>query len=816
MDRSSNPEQELAFNYICQTNRHVFLTGKAGTGKTTFLHRVRAEVPKRMAVAAPTGVAAINAKGVTIHSLFQLPFGVILPGMIRERSFRFSQRKLDLIRCLDLLIIDEISMVRADVLDGIDEMLRRLRGSRESFGGVQLLMIGDLHQLPPVVSDNDWHQLRGHYETAYFFGSHALRKARPATIQLKRIYRQSDERFIGLLNKVRNNQLDATVLSALNERFVANFVPAEEAGYITLTSHNRAAEQLNTARLNALRGKSWTFRATTKDDFPEKLYPNQPELCFKVGAQVMFNKNDTVLHEYFNGKIGKITAIRDEQIVVQCPGDKDPIYVEPVVWENRKFEADPQSREVIDVVIGTYTQHPLKLAWAITIHKSQGLTFDKVVIDAAAAFAHGQVYVALSRCRTFDGIVLSSRIGDESVRTDKVVKDYSQQAAARQPGPDELLADRRRFQLRCLRRLFAAEALARTAARLERELLEHERYMQGGALPIYQQAYGQLREKVLTLSEKFLPHLDNYARQPPLLDNNAELQARLKAAAGYFLPPLRQDFLPMLDNLPIMSDNQQVLKTVKKHYLQVQRAAFVWVRMLEAVAQGFDSQRFLRQQADAAADFDEQQRKQKGTSRKTVQNLPHPVLYARLEEWRAAKAREQNIQAARVLKTATLLELNHVLPTRKKHLLAVKGFGASRYQKVGEEVLDIIRQYAEKRDIATDQLDKASGKVKEDTKAISLELFRSGQDIASIAAHRKLTETTIEGHLAHWVRTGEIAATELLPPKLLATLTAYFAEHPELPLREAHAAHAGAYSYGQLRIAQAAWEMTHALTREKE
>jgi ATP-dependent exoDNAse (exonuclease V) alpha subunit len=402
---TTNPELELAFEYVNATNRHIFLTGKAGTGKTTFLHRIRDQVPKRMAVVAPTGVAAINARGVTIHSLFQLPFGVLTPDRIRAElpKRRFSGKKINLLKSLDLLVIDEISMVRADVLDALDAVLRRYRRNRRPFGGLQLLMIGDLHQLPPVVKDQDWEQLRPHYDTAYFFGSLALRQAKPTVVQLKHIYRQSDGHFIDLLNKVRNNRIDATVLEQLNSRYRPDFRPYGEEGYITLTSHNRTARAINTEKLAELPGQATVFQAEVNGDFPESMYPNEPELHFKVGAQVMFNKNDSYPDRlYYNGKIGRITAIAGEEITVQCPGEA-PITVGPVAWENRKYSINSVTKEVSDSIVGTYTQHPLRLAWAITIHKSQGLTFERVVIDAEAAFAHGQVYVALSRCKSFEG-----------------------------------------------------------------------------------------------------------------------------------------------------------------------------------------------------------------------------------------------------------------------------------------------------------------------------------------------------------------------------------------------------------------------------
>lgn len=802
---ATNPELELAFEYVSQTNRHVFLTGKAGTGKTTFLHRIRAEVPKRMAVVAPTGVAAINAKGVTIHSLFQLPFGVLLPGMTTERSRRFSAKKQALIRSLDLLVIDEISMVRADVLDGIDEVLRRLRRSKEPFGGLQLLMIGDLHQLPPVVKDTDWYQMREHYDTAYFFGSRALRAARPATIQLKHIYRQSDQTFIGLLNKVRNNQMDQSVFDTLNQRYVPNFEPADEEGYITLSSHNYTARRINSEQLSRLAGQVFSFHAEVEGNFPESMYPNTAELRFKVGAQVMFNKNDTVLHEYFNGKIGKITAIRDDQIVVQCPGDDEPIYVEPVVWENRKFEMNATTKEVEDTIIGTYTQHPLKLAWAITIHKSQGLTFDKVVIDAESAFAHGQVYVALSRCKTFEGIVLRSRIGGSSVRTDTVVKTYSEQTEENQPGEEELLADKRAFQINCLRQLFAGEPLQLASQRLNRALLENERYLQGGATAAFARLHRLLNEQVITVGKKFLPHLSRYAKEDALPEDNTVLQERLSGAADYFLKLLTVELGPGVDGLEIMSDNKKILSTVQERHQDLRRELFIATKLFKTIREGYAPLKFVRHRADASLDFDQQYKKTKRKKRNAIpKDIPHPVLYARLNDFRGEHARAEEIRPSSVISTAALLEMNYVLPTKKKSLLAIKGFGAKRFEYVGEKILAIIKDYVEGQDLETDRMEFAKGaKAKEDTKAVTLELYKAGKDVAAIAAARKMAQSTIEGHLSHWIALGEVPATDFMEQEQLDYLVKYFAEHPDEKFGETYTAHDGKYSYGQLRIGQA-------------
>lgn len=322
METTSNPQLALAFEFIQHTNKNIFLTGKAGTGKTTFLHRVKEESHKRLAVVAPTGVAAINAKGVTIHSLFQLPFGPIIPGQTQQndanRRYKFSQKKINLLRSLDLLIIDEISMVRADLLDGIDEVLRRYKDRNQPFGGLQLLMIGDLHQLPPVVKEEEWHLLSPHYKTPYFFGSIALGQTDPIQIELKHIYRQSDDTFIKLLNKVRNNQIDQSVLETLNSRFIPNFKPNQEESFIILTSHNRTANGINAEQLGNIQAPVFTFKAEVNGAFPEYAYPTEETLYLKKGAQVMFVKNDISSEKlYFNGKIGQITKIEEDTIKVK-------------------------------------------------------------------------------------------------------------------------------------------------------------------------------------------------------------------------------------------------------------------------------------------------------------------------------------------------------------------------------------------------------------------------------------------------------------------------------------------------------------------
>lgn len=380
----SNPELDLAFDYVRNTNRNIFLTGRAGTGKTTFLSKIKEEGWKRTAVTAPTGVAAINAGGMTLHSIFQLPFGLHLPGASRDannNTRRFSRDKISLIRSLELLIIDEISMVRADLLDAVDDVLRLYRDDAKPFGGVQLLMIGDLYQLPPVVKQEDWEVLRHHYQTPYFFGSLALQKTDMVVLELKQIFRQTDGRFIELLNKVRHNRIDASVLEMLNSRYIEDFQPGAKDAFITLTSHNASAYELNYRRLESIGGRLHTFKATIEGDFPEMAYPTEATLELKKGAQVMFVKNDASEEKrFFNGKIGEITGFRRDEITVRCKDEPGEITVTPAEWHNIRYSLDEETKEVKENLLGTFTQYPLKLAWAITIHKSQGLTFDRAII----------------------------------------------------------------------------------------------------------------------------------------------------------------------------------------------------------------------------------------------------------------------------------------------------------------------------------------------------------------------------------------------------------------------------------------------------
>ncbi|THH39956.1 helix-turn-helix domain-containing protein [Neolewinella litorea] len=804
---STNPELELAHQYVSQTDRHIFLTGKAGTGKTTFLHGIRDSVPKRKVVVAPTGVAAINARGVTIHSQFQLPFGVLTPARIEAemRTHRLNRKKADVLRSLDLLVIDEISMVRADVLDALSAVLRKYRADSRPFGGVQLLMIGDLHQLPPVVRDEEWNQMRTDYETPYFFGSVELRRAGVVTIQLKHIYRQSDAVFIELLNRVRHDRLDQETLAQLNSRYRGpDFAPASGDDYITLTSHNRTANAINDRQLGTLPWPLHTFEAEVSGNFPASMYPNDPTLHFRVGAQVMFNKNDTVEHRYFNGKIGRITAIEGDRITVQCPDDEEAITVLPVDWENRKYELNTKTKEVNDEVIGTYTQHPLRLAWAITIHKSQGLTFERVIIDAADAFAHGQVYVALSRCKTFEGIVLRSRIGDHSVKTDRVVKDYSTRAEEQAPTEADLREDRRRYQLNCLRELFDFTGMDQRLAQLERGLFEHERSIQGEGLTQLRALRTQLEREVAQLCRTFSAQLENYAQAEELPADNEELAKRLRKAGEYLLPHLESVYAE-LGQLSFMSDNQKVYDAISDRLKEAGLELSVKLRAFGVARDGFRAESYLRAKADATLDFEKQQKTRRPAA-PAITETAHPDLYSQLAAWRSATAQSADLPPYRVLHNTVLLGISNFLPADKRALLAVPGFGPLSLESYGDEILEIVERYVSQLPEGADRgAAPLPAGPKEHTRDTTLRLFREGKSVTEIAAVRKLSEGTIYGHLAYWIEEGELPAAAVVSEDRLEQLVTYLAGAPEdQPMREVYDHFEQAFDYGEIRIARAA------------
>lgn len=424
MTERGNFELEVARFIVEKTDMSLFLTGKAGTGKTTFLREAVRYTKKKCIVLAPTGIAAVNAGAMTIHSFFQFGLGPFVQGVLEPKSdFRINKSKLELIRHLQLLIIDEVSMVRADLMDHIDVELRRIRRNSKPFGGVQLLMIGDLQQLPPIAHGGEDELLRQFYKTLYFFSSAALKSMKYSCIELKNVYRQTDRHFIDILNHARDCTLTSQDISDLNARYIPGFSPKPEDGYIRLMTHNRQVDYVNETELKKLDSKPYTFVAAVTGTFPEESYPTADSLTLKKGAQVMFIKNDPE-RRFINGTLGEVKSIDKNSIAVRLTESGTVIDVEPMEWQNIRYQFDEESKEISSKQIGRFKQYPLKAAWAITVHKSQGLTFDKAIIDVHAAFSPGQAYVALSRCRTLDGLVLSSPVSASVFMRDNAVDAY--------------------------------------------------------------------------------------------------------------------------------------------------------------------------------------------------------------------------------------------------------------------------------------------------------------------------------------------------------------------------------------------------------
>lgn len=570
----SNPQLELAYDFLEYTGVNVFLTGKAGTGKTTFLRELKRRSPKRMIVVAPTGVAAINAGGVTIHSFFQLPFGPYVPGSSDtvergeklQYTHKFNREKINIIKTIDLLVIDEISMVRADLLDAVDDMLRRYRSKSEPFGGVQLLLIGDLQQLAPVVKEDEWALLKQHYASAFFFHSKALAATRYVAIELKHVYRQQDREFVDLLNRVRENRVDAAVLGMLNRRYVPGFKPSDDEGYITLTTHNHQAQRINDVKMAELSTRAYSFKAEVKDNFPTYSYPTEETLVLKQGAQVMFVKNDSSPEKrYYNGKIGKITAINDRSIEVVGKEDGLKIQVTPEEWTNTRYTLDEETREITETVEGTFKQYPLKTAWAITIHKSQGLTFERAIVDANAAFAHGQVYVALSRCKTFEGLVLSSPVTVRSLVSDGAIDEFVREAEQKEPNKEELQQARQSYFRELLLEQFDYETIRWRLHYLYRVLDEQLRRLYPDWVERYRVAGAKCAEELLAVAERFqnqlerlMPEEGNYEADPVIAD-------RVKKGAEYFREHTMSIFGKFLEESIPEIDNKEVRKLVEQN-----------------------------------------------------------------------------------------------------------------------------------------------------------------------------------------------------------------------------------------------------------
>lgn len=681
---------KIAAGLVNNSNRHVFLTGKAGTGKTTFLKFIQQETFKKTAVVAPTGVAAINAGGVTMHSFFQLPFGPYVPhssgwnSQVTDsnsllKNIRFNQNKRELLKELELLIIDEVSMVRADMLDAVDVICRHFRRQPYApFGGLQVLYIGDLFQLPPVVNDEEWKNiLSQHYKSPFFFDAKVIGQSPPVIIELKKIYRQDESSFINILNNIRNNTVNESDLDTLHQHFDRGFEPSHGEAYITLTTHNSKADAINQQQLNKLKGKIYSFDAEIEGEFNEKSYPADKQLQLKIGAQVMFIKNDKgEFRRYYNGKIATVTRIDDDGIFVSADNN-DELTVEQETWKNIRYNYDKQNDKIEEEELGTYKQYPLRLAWAITIHKSQGLTFEKAIIDAGASFAPGQVYVALSRLTSLKGLVLFSRIHPNAIQTDKRVLEFVQQEMPEEQLQQFLEEEQKKFVSRSLIELFDWNALTDKFQTFSEEYGDR-------LIPDKEKAIAWANEfsKALQaqkeVAEKFTTKLQEFLSVTDI--DYKHLHKRTVDASAYFTGEIKKSLITLQQHI----DEVKIKKRIKKYLAELTELQLILGRkeyrlkqsiaLAEALAFGNDTNSLI--------DIAEKQRKEK-------------------------------------------------IPVSISEEAGTKHTGSKPPK--GE-----------------------SGR-------ISLQMFKAGDSITTIAKERGFAVSTIESHLASFIPTGEITLHELLP-----------------------------------------------------
>ncbi len=758
---SKNNELELALDFIEKTDRNLFITGKAGTGKTTFLHKIKNESLKRMVVVAPTGVAAINAKGVTIHSFFQMPFGPILPNQIANTSNqqrKFSRTKIDIIKSLDLIIIDEISMVRADLLDGIDQVMRRYKNRNKVFGGAQVLMIGDLQQLAPVVKPNEWSLLQQHYKTVYFFSSKAYQEANVVSIELKHIYRQKNEDFIKILNEIRNDNLSEASAKTLNERYNPTFSPKKDDGYITLTTHNNRANAINNLELEKLKTKTSFFKADISGKFNENSFPNDEKLALKVGAQVMFIKNDSSQEKrYYNGKIGIITDISKETVTVQCANEIDEIVTEKETWENINYSINDETKEIKEDITGSFSQIPLRLAWAITIHKSQGLTFEKAIIDAEASFAHGQTYVALSRCTSLEGIVLKTKISSNAIINDAKVGSFNKSVEENHPDESVLIESEKQFQLNLISELFDYQQFLYPTTRLIDIFYKNRTSIKGDVIEHLQIIKDNGIVALMKVANGFKIQLKTVSEAAILPENSSLIQERFTKAVDYFLTQTIKNIVQPLSKISFSSDNKAVKKDFDKQFDALQEVLTEKVFALKKMTEGFTTKTYLQVRANAVLQNVEKPKKKKVASKRD------PIIALKLRELRDDIAKAENIPHFQIFTQETLYLLCDELPRTEKELLKIKGMGKIRVQKYGEEILELINSYCQENGI--NHLNQQKKEDKKPTKQISFELFKSGLSIKEIAKERSLKSNTIESHLASYIPSGEIDVLELIALK---------------------------------------------------
>ena len=807
-----NQKLDFVEELVLFTDSHIFLTGKAGTGKTTFLKNLPLKTYKRMVVVAPTGVAAINAGGQTIHSFFQLPFGPQLPENALGKAFnakslasqyqKLNKKKINLMRSLDLLIIDEISMVRADVLDAIDAVLRRVRRSQKPFGGVQLLMIGDVHQLAPVAKPEEWEVLSPYYDTPYFFGSQVLKKAPYVCVELEHIYRQHDEDFITLLNKVRNNRMDAECVRLLNSRFQPGFVPKDGEGYITLTTHNYQADQINESKLAAIKEKSLIFKAEVHGTFPENTYPTKEELELKVGAQVMFVKNDPNPEKaFFNGKIGRLVGYNEDEGSVTVESEGERITVPKLKWQNMEYSINAESQDIEETEIGSFTQIPLRLAWAVTIHKSQGLTFDKVIVDAGQAFAHGQVYVALSRCTSLEGLVLKTRITSNALVNDSSVDQFVEHLPEKEPTQEKVDQLRHDYELETMLELIDFDGIYKDFGKLMKVIYDNDTLFEGSMIQDLSQRRNRIHEELSQVSIKFESQIRKLHDEKPSCEQNPALQERLIKGVTYFDEHLKAIAAGLFD-LPFKTDNQVINEQLTDALKLLKEDIYLKGCCLEACKDGFSVKEYQKTKSLKAIETEKSSKKKVEIKDDTMDKSP---LYAALSAWRLEKAKEEEVPAYTIAHNKTLKAIAQAKPVTLTALKEVEGMGVKSVKRFGAEILDIVLRFMgedpENADFGEmpEEPMKKEKKPKGETYRITKEMFDSGMSVEAIAKERGLAVSTIYGHFAHLVEQGLLEASQFVGEEKYNEILDYFESTFDPQINTAREVLGENYNYGEIR-----------------
>jgi hypothetical protein len=807
---------DLAYRFVTETSENIFLTGKAGTGKTTFLKYLKDNATKNIVVAAPTGVAAINAGGVTLHSLFQLPFHPFLPTRHQKEELlgkiRYNRQRQQLLRKMELLVIDEISMVRCDVMDAIDTILKSIRRNYDTpFGGVQLLCIGDLHQLPPVAQNQEWSMLQEYYSSPFFFDSIAIKEQMPLLIELDKIYRQKEDSFVRLLNKVRNNQMDADDFEDLHMRYDPLFSPMPGEKYITLTSHNKQANEINQNKIENLFTTAFTYKAEVEEEFPEHTYPAEAELVLKEGAQVMFLKNDVVSRRYFNGKIGVVKLLEKNKIIVDCDGIE--IEVAKETWENTRYTLNREDGKLEQETMGTFTQYPLRLAWAITIHKSQGLTFEKVMIDAGSSFSSGQVYVALSRCTSLEGIVLLSKLSSGTLFSNDNVIKGQQSLTHRGSLADRFTGARQVFTQQLISDLFSFNDVEAGIALLLHHITQQKEKLNDGSVEWIENIKQHfIADKSVGL--KFISVVSGIMKEEPVIENNIAAQQRISDAANHFEPKFLE-YQKALQNHPLLTEHKETANIINEQLQQLALALHSIIYYLQYCKQPFSVNTFLQHKLKYAQPKSNLSCYASG-KKEFDKDIPNVELYNTLKRWRDMMVEEEKVVIYMVANQASLKEIATYLPLNKKALLQISGFGKAKVDKYGDDIIAAVEEYCHRNGIESNMdalpskekkekaLREKNAVTKTDTKTLSFNLYKEGKSISEIAAERKLTIGSIENHLIPFISDGAVNINDLVTQQKQKLINDAVAIHGEVSHGTLIKNLPSDITYGEIRMVLAA------------